>query len=96
MPMAAIHVHTQTDKFTSGRTNMAAQMRNTRSATLSILEPSSSAAFNFLARGPSIMSETPHQQYSIQNPGLKTGNNNSIVSAATPLEADNILGRNFK
>ena len=62
MPMVAIHNHTHTGKSTDGRTSMAEQMTKTRSAILSILEPSSLVAFIFLANVPSIISENPHQQ----------------------------------
>ena len=62
MPMAAIHNHTHRGNSTDGRIIMAEQMAKTRSATLSILEPSSVVAFIFLASMPSIISEMPHQQ----------------------------------
>ena len=67
-------------------------MTNTKSAALSIFEPSLLSAFSLLAIGPSIISEMPPQQYNAQNQGLKTGKN-SIAIAATALDADNMLGR---
>lgn len=94
MPMAAIHNHTDRDKPTDGRIIVAEHMTKIRSARLSIFEPNSFSVPIFLAIGPSIISEMPHQQYSTQNPGLKTGTNR-IVRDARPLEADMILGRDF-
>lgn len=71
---------------------MAAQMTNTRSERLSILEPSPLSTPIFLAIGPSIMSEMPHQAYNNQNGRLNAGKN-SMMTAATPLDTDMMLGR---
>lgn len=90
-PMAATHNHTHRGKSIDGRTNIAEQTTNTRSAALSILDPSSLSAFTFLAIAPSIISEIPPRQYNTQNGVLNTGKN-SIASAATPLDADNMFG----
>ena len=94
-PIAATHSQTHNGKSTDGRIIIAEQMAKIRSATLSILEPSSVLAFIFLASIPSIISEMPPQQYNAQNPGLNTGKS-SIASAAMPLDADMILGILFK
>lgn len=92
--MAAVHNHIHKGKWIAGRIIMAEQITNTRSATLSILEPVSLTAPRILANGPSIISEMPPQQYRAQNPGLKTGKN-GIASAAMPLDADMMFGRAF-
>lgn len=94
LPMAAIHNHIHKGKSIVGRISMAAQMTNTRSARLSITAPRALTASSFLATGPSIISETPPQQYNAQNPVLKT-EKNSIVSAATPLDKEIMLGTEF-
>ena len=93
-PIAAVHNHTHNGKCITGRIKTAAQMTKIRSATLSIFEPSPLSAFIFLAIGPSIISEMPPQQYSTQNPGLKTGKN-IIMIAAMPLDTDSMLGRDL-
>ena len=93
-PMAVTHSHTHSGKSIDGRIIIAEQMTKTRSTTLSILEPSPLSAFIFLAIAPSIISESPPQQYSTQNPGLKTGKN-SIARAATPLDAEMMFGKDL-
>ena len=92
--MAVTHCHTHSGRSNDGRINTAEQMTKTRSTTLSILEPSPLSAFIFLAIAPSIISESPPQQYSTQNPGLKTGKN-SIARAATPLDAEMMFGKDL-
>lgn len=93
-PIAAIHNHTHIGRPIDGRIIMAEQVMKTRSARLSILDPFSLTAPSLLAIGPSIMSEMPPQQYSAQNPVLKTGNK-SMASAAMPLDAEMMLGSVF-
>lgn len=70
---------------------MAEPMTKTKSARLSTIEPVSLTVPSFLASGPSIISESPPQQYSAQNQGLKTGKS-SIANPAMPLEADIMFG----
>ena len=93
-PTTTVQRHIHMGRSIDGSINIAEQMTNTRSDRLSTLEPNSLSAFSFLAISPSIMSETPPQQYKTQNPELKTGKK-SIASAAAARDADIMLGNVF-
>ena len=91
IPIVVTHNHIHKGRVNDGRIFIPAHTANTISARLSILEPSSLTVPSFLAKAPSIISETPPQQYSVQNQGLKTGES-SIANPAMPLDEEIMLG----